>query len=74
MASPGKDRPIHAADVVARLIRSRLPGLDAVAEHQRGMTTIAAAEDLAADRELDAAEPCRQVETDSGAEVTGAAG
>ena len=62
-AGPGKDRPVHPADVVARLVGSRLSGLDTVAEHQRGMTAVPAAEDPVADRELDAAEPCRQVET-----------
>ena len=61
-AGPGEDRPVHAADVVARLVWPRLPGLDAVAEHQRGMAAVSAAEDLVAYRELDAAEPCRQVE------------
>ena len=63
LAGPGKDRPVHPADVVARLVRSRFSGLDTVAEHERGMTAVSAAEDLVADRELDAAEPCRQVET-----------
>ena len=62
-AGPGKDRPVHPADVVARLVRSCFSGLDTVAEHQRGMTAVSAAEDLVAHRELDAAEPCRQVET-----------
>ena len=59
---PGKNRPVHAAHVVARLVRSGVPRLDAVAEHERGMTTVPASEDLAADGELDAAEPCRQIE------------
>ena len=62
LAGPGKDRPVHPADVVARLVRSRFSELDTVAEHQRGMTTVPTAEDPVADRELDAAEPCRQVE------------
>ena len=62
-AGPGKDRPIHPADIVAGLVRPCFSGLDTVAEHQRGMTTVSAAEDLVADRELDAAEPCRQVDT-----------
>ncbi len=62
-AGPGKDRPVHPADVVARLVRPCVSGLDTVAEHQRGMTTVSAAEDLVADRELDAAKPCRQVDT-----------
>ena len=60
---PREDRPIHAADVIARLVRSRVSGLDSVAEHQREMTTVPAAEDLPAHRELDAAEAGRQVET-----------
>ena len=33
-ARPGQDRPVHAANVVARLVRSSLPGLDTVADHQ----------------------------------------
>ena len=61
-AGPRKDRPIHPADVVARLVRSCVSGLDAVAKYQRGMTTVPAAEDLVADRELDATESCRQAE------------
>ncbi len=65
-AGPGKDRPIHAADVVARLVWSCVSGLDTVAEHQRGMTTVSAAEDLVGHRKLDAAEPCRQVEAGTG--------
>src|SRR5687767_14646978 len=62
-AGPGKNRPVHPADVVARLVRSCFPGLDTVAEHDRGMAAVTAADHLAADRELDAAEPCWQVET-----------
>jgi hypothetical protein len=33
-ARPGQDRPIHAANVVARLVRASLPGLDTVADHE----------------------------------------
>ncbi len=62
-AGPGKDRPVHPADIVARLVRSCFPGLDTVAKHERGMTAVSAADDLVAHGELDAAEACRQVET-----------
>ena len=33
-ARPGQDRPVHAANVVARLVRASLPGLDTMADHQ----------------------------------------
>ena len=62
-ARPGKDRPVHPADVVARLVGSCLSGLDTVAEHERGVTAVSAADHLVAHRQLDTAEPCRQVET-----------
>ena len=73
-ARPGKDRPIHPADVVTRLVRSCLAGLDTVAEHERRMTAVPAPDDLAADRELDAAEPCREVEPGTGCRRHRAAG
>ena len=62
-AGPGKDRPVHPADVVARLVRSRLSGLDTVAEHERSVTAVSATDHPVAHRQLDTAEPCRQVET-----------
>jgi hypothetical protein len=54
-AGPGKDRPVHPAHIVARLVRSGFPGLDTVAEHDRGMMAVSPADHLVADRELDAA-------------------
>jgi hypothetical protein len=54
-AGPCQDRPVHTPNVVTGLVRSCLSGLDAVAEHQRWMTTVPATEDLLAHRELDAA-------------------
>ena len=62
-ARPGKNGPVHPADVVARLVRSRFPRLDAMADHDRGVTAVSTADHLAAHRELDTAEPCRQVDT-----------
>jgi hypothetical protein len=62
-AGPGKDRPVHPADVVARLVGSCLSGLYTVAEHERGVTAVSAPDHLVTHRQLDAAEPCRQVKT-----------
>ena len=62
-ARPGKDRPVHPADVVARLVGSCLSGLDTVAEHERSVTAVSATDHPVAHRQLDTAEPCRQVET-----------
>ncbi len=62
-AGPRKDRPVHPADIVARLVGSCLSGLDTVAEHERGVTAVSATDHLVTHRQLDAAEPCRQVET-----------
>ena len=62
-AGPGKDRPVHPADVIARLVGSCLSRLDTVAEHERCVTAVSAADHLVTHRQLDAAEPCRQVKT-----------
>ena len=43
-AGPGKDRPVHPADVIARLVGSCLSWLDTVAEHERGVTAVSAAD------------------------------
>ena len=45
-SGPGQDRPVHPADIVAWLVGSRLAGLDAVAEHDRGMAAVSAADHL----------------------------